>query len=62
MISELKWETFEERRSKHRFVMYYKIHHGLVAIDKDRYIKQSSRVSIHGHDQAYEIPMSEPDY
>ena len=41
MISELKWETLEERRTKQRLAMFYKIHHGLVAVDKDKYIKQS---------------------
>ena len=42
--------------------MFYKIHHGLVAVDKDKYIKQSSRVSRHSHNQAYEIPKTGPDY
>ena len=54
-ISELKWETLKERRTKQRLAMFYKIHHGLVAVDKDKYIKQSSRVSRHSHDQAYKI-------
>ena len=62
MISELKWETLEERRTKQRLAMFYKIHHGLVAVDKDKHIKQSSRVSRHSHDQAYEIPKTGPDY
>ena len=47
MISELKWETLEERRSKQRLVMFYKVHHGLVAVDKDKYIKQSSTCILH---------------
>ena len=62
MISELKWETLEERRSKQRLVMFYKVHHGLVAVDKDKYIKESSRVSRHNHDEEYEIPRSGPNY
>ena len=62
MISELKWETLEERRTKQRLAMFYKIHHGLVAVDKDKYIKHSSRVSRHSHNQAYEIPKTGPDY
>ena len=45
MISELNWESMEERRTKQRLAMLYKIHHRLVAIDKDKYIKQSSRIS-----------------
>ena len=45
-----------------QLAMFYKIHHGLVAVDKDKYIKQSSRVSRHSHNQAYEIPKTGPDY
>ena len=62
MISELKWETLKERRTKQRLAMFYKIHHGLVAVDKDKYIKQSSRVSRHSHDQAFISKKTGPDY
>ena len=53
--------NLEERRLKQRLVMC-KIHHGLVAVDKDKYIKQSLRVSRQSHDQAYVIPRTGPDY
>ena len=33
MLSELKWEILEERRTKQRLAMFYKIHHGMVAVD-----------------------------
>ena len=62
MISELNWETLEERRTKQRLAMFYEIHRGLVAVNKDEYIRQYTRVSRHSHDQAYEIPGTGPDY
>ena len=46
----------EERRTKQRLAMFYKIHHGLLAVDKDKYIRQSTRVSRYSNDQANEIP------
>ena len=55
-------ETLKDRRIKQRLPIRYKIHYGLVAVDKDKCIKQSSRVYRHSHDQAYEIPKTGPDY
>ena len=42
--------------------MCYKIHHGMVAVDTDKYMKPSSRKSRHSHDQQYQVPGTGPDY
>ena len=41
MIDRLKWGTFENRRTKNRFIMPYRIKNNLVYLEPTTYFKQS---------------------
>ncbi len=62
MLHELKWETLEERRRQQRLTMMYKIHNGLVAVNKDAYMCPATRLSKSNNPLAYMIPDTGPDY
>ena len=64
MLKELQWDSLEERRRRQRLVMFYKIHHNQLEVNKDAYIRQSSntRPSRHFNNKAYEIPGTGPEY
>ena len=64
MLKELQWDSLEERRRRQRLVMFYKIHHNQLEVNKDAYIRQSSnsRPSRYFNNKAYEIPGTGPEY
>ncbi len=49
MLADLKWETLQERRSKFRVLMMYKIVHCLVAIPITPYLQPVLGATIHHH-------------
>lgn len=49
MKQSLNWRLLEHRRFDARLLMFYKIHHNLVAINMPEYIQQPSRISRHMH-------------
>ena len=38
MLSELEWPSFEARREQSSLTFFYKIHPGIVSVNKDRYL------------------------
>ena len=38
MLSELEWPSLEARREQSSLTFFYKIHSGVVSINKDRYL------------------------
>jgi hypothetical protein len=61
MLSELGWSSLQERRQHQRLSMMYKIHHGLVGIQKDRYCTPPARKT-RSAPHAYIIPSSTREY
>ena len=62
MLDHLNWTTLEQRRQQQRLSMYFKIHHQLVAVDKNKYLTPLNRTSRHTHKEAYQIPDSSKNY
>ena len=62
MLNVLEWDTLENRRRQQRLTMMYKIHHGLVAVNKDAYMCPTIRPSKNNNNLAYMIPDTGPDY
>ena len=61
MLNHLKWETLEDRRTKARATMIYKIVRNLVSIDKDTYLIPSTSVTRKKHQQTFRQPHSSKD-
>ncbi len=53
MLADLKCETLQERRSKFRVVMMYKIVHCLVAIPINPYLQPVQTATRHHHNQSF---------
>ncbi len=53
MLADLKWETLQERRSKFRVVMMYKIVYCLVAIPITPHIQPVQGANRHHHNQSF---------
>ena len=49
MLQHLNWPLLEVRRQLQRLAMLYKIHHGMVAVNKVQYLKAAARTSRHTH-------------
>ena len=62
MLDHLNWTTLEQRRQQQRLSMYFKIHHQIVAVDKNKYLTPLNRTSRHTHKEAYQIPDSSKNY
>ena len=62
MLDHLNWTTLEQRRQQQRLSMYFKIHHQLVTVDKNKYLTPLNRTSRHTHKEAYQIPDSSKNY
>ena len=62
MLHTLQWTTLEERRKQQRLAMFYKIHHGLIAVSMANHLIPVTRASRHNHGQAYQIPRLAADY
>ena len=60
MISDLGWETLQQRRSDTRLVMMYCITHCLVDITASTYLHPST-LSTKGHTLRYTIPFCRTD-
>ncbi len=53
MLTDLRWETLQERRAKFRVVMMFKIVHCLVAIPIAPYLQPVQGATRHHHDQSF---------
>ena len=62
MLEQLEWTSLEHRRRLSRLSMLYKITNNLVAIQKEQYLKTTSRVSRRCNNQGFYIPQSSADY
>ena len=62
MLQHLYWLLLEVRRQHQGLAMPYKIHHGMVAVNKDQYLTQAARTSRHAHHSSYFINEATTDY
>ena len=62
MLNELHWETLASRRRTARLVMFYKIHHNIIAIGMPLVLKYHLAPTRVENSQAYHIPPSTCDY
>ncbi len=53
MLADLKWQKLQERRSKFKVVMMYKIVHCLVAIPITPYLQPVQGTTRHHHNQSF---------
>ena len=53
LLSQLSWQTLEERRSVARLVLFYKIINGLVAVPLPDYIQPTHRISRYCHPMTF---------
>ena len=60
MISDLGWESLQQRRSDSRLVMIYRITHSLIDIPVSLYLHPSS-LSTRGHTLRYTVPFCRTD-
>ena len=49
MLAQLGWRSLEQRRNDSRLCLFYKIIHGLVAIDLPPYVEHPTRISRNSH-------------
>ena len=54
--------SLETRRQQQRLVIFYKIHHGIVAVPAATYMTPATRISRHTHPLAYQVPTYATDY
>ena len=62
MLNHLQWTSMETRRQHQRLVMFYKIHHGIVAVPAVTYMTPATRITRHTHPLAYQVPTYATDY
>ena len=63
MLQDLEWTSLEERRRQQRIVMFYKIHNGLIGIERAAYMTPTVRsLPSHSHNQTYLVPKATKDY
>ena len=62
MLNNLKWRSLEDRRSDARLCLFFKIIHGLVAIQMPPYAQHPSRVSRLSHPVAFRQIHTRFDY
>ena len=62
MLSGLGWETLQERRSKLKLCMFYKIVYNLVAIPIDPYLKPAHTRTRRNHQLCFFKPFASTDY
>jgi ribonuclease P/MRP protein subunit RPP40 len=62
MLSGLGWESLQERRSKFRLVMLYKIVNNLVAIPTTPYLKPAHARTRRNHHLCFFLPFASTDY
>ena len=61
MITNLEWQTLQQRRTINKLVMVYKISHCLVAIPHAPPYMHRPSVSTRGHDQQLWVPRHNTD-
>ncbi|MES9904902.1 MAG: reverse transcriptase family protein [Sedimenticola sp.] len=65
MLEDLSWPTLAQRRDNSSLVFFYKIHNGLVEIDKSQYLQHipnpRSTRSSSNHPYQYSIPLAYSD-
>ena len=49
MLAQLGWRSLEQKRNDSRLCLFYKIIHGLVAIDLPPYVEHPTRISRNSH-------------
>ena len=57
MIKHLHWRSLQQRRTDIRLVMFYKILHGIVALDLFPQLIPLVRPSRHTHSEAFQLPL-----
>lgn len=62
MYTQLQWTTLQERRRTARLCMFFKIHHGAVAINPEDHMTRLNRTTRHVNSQGYRLPHSRADY
>ena len=62
MLQHLNWPLLEVRRQHQRLAMLYKIHHGMVAVNKAQYLTPAARTSRHTHRSSYLVNEASTDY
>jgi len=62
MITQLGWESLEQRRHRARLVFMYKIVHGVVAIPADQYLLPVRRALRGQHQFSFIRPLATTDY
>ena len=62
MITDLGWATLETRRRKSRLTFMYKLTHGLIDIDRRKYLIQHSESRTRGGRQfKFRVPYANKD-
>ena len=62
MIEDLKWNTLEMRRRRFRLTLMYKLTHGPIDIDSQKYFIQHSESHMRGsHQFTFNVPYANKD-
>ena len=62
MIEDLKWDTLEMRRRRFRLTLMYKLTHGPIDIDSQKYFIQHSESHMRGsHQFTFNVPYANKD-
>ena len=62
MIEDLKWDTLEMRRRRFRLTLMYKLTHGTIDIDSQKYFIQHSESHLRGsHQFKFNVPYANKD-
>ena len=62
MIEDLKWDTLEMRRRRFRLTLMYKLTHGPIDIDSQKYFIQHSESHMRGsHQFKFNVPYANND-
>ena len=62
MIEDLKWDTLEMRRRRFRLTLMYKLTHGPIDIDSQKYFIQHSESHMRGsHQFKFNVPYANKD-
>ena len=56
MLLDLGWQSLEERRYEARLYLLYKIYHGMVAVDGEKYLIPPRRFSRNMHRNSFQLP------
>lgn len=62
MIEELGWRSLEQRRADGRLILFYKIVHGLVAVNLSSQLIPVTRLTRHLHPMAFLLPSESKEY